>query len=210
MIALALEFSTDVRSVAVARGETVLAEVHYAGTVRTPVFALIADALKQAGVTRDQIELLAVGIGPGSYTGVRLALAVAQGWQLATGVKTVGVNSLGTLARAVTTPTLLAVDAQRGELAVARAENGLLLEPVRLLPLAELRLLQAAGEVIAGPGLERFLPTAIPLFPAASQTLRLARLEPASVPAETLAPVYLRVASFVKAPTPRSLPGFES
>ena len=42
--------------------------------------------------------LIAVGLGPGSYTGIRAAIAVAQGWQLARGIKLLGINSVECLA----------------------------------------------------------------------------------------------------------------
>lgn len=206
MIALALEFSSNRRSVAVGRDGALLAEVVYEGTVRTPVFALIADALKQAGVTRDQVERLVVGLGPGSYTGVRIALSTVQGWQLATGAETVGVNSLDNLARFVTHRTLLAVDAQRGEFATALGEDGRLIEPVRLRSREEIQTRLAAGEPVAGPDLERSLPGSQHLFPTAGLALELAG-SAAAVPAETLAPIYLREASFVKAPAARIIPG---
>ena len=46
---------------------------------------MIEEALREAGLEREQIEVLAVGLGPGSYTGIRVALSLAQGWQLASG-----------------------------------------------------------------------------------------------------------------------------
>lgn len=210
MTLLALEFSSDRRSVAVARGGQLLAEVVHQGTVRTPIFALIEAALTQAGIGRDAIEAIAVGLGPGSYTGVRLAISVAQGWQLATGVKTIGVNSLANLAAVAaqnpeTSSCLLAVDAQRKEFAVAEAKDGQLVSAMRLAPVEELKARLANGEKIAGPDVTRLLGGGIELFPSAAVTARLAT-ESSSVPAESLAPVYLREVSFVKAPAPRTLP----
>ena len=58
--------------------------------------ALIDDALREAGVEREQIDCLAIGLGPGSYTGVRAAIAVAQGWQLARGIRLLGVSTAET------------------------------------------------------------------------------------------------------------------
>ena len=63
------------------RDGAVLAEVAHQATRTTPVFAMIADVLARAGVVRDAVGCVAVGIGPGSNTGVRLAISVAQGWQ---------------------------------------------------------------------------------------------------------------------------------
>jgi tRNA threonylcarbamoyladenosine biosynthesis protein TsaB len=208
MIALALEFSSDRRSVAVGRAGELLAEVTHLGTVNTPVFALIAEALRQASVKREQVGQLVVGVGPGSYTGVRIAISAAQGWQLATGATCVGVNSLENLARSVTDRILLAVDAQRGEFASAWAEAGRLLEPIRLRSKDELLGRLGQGEWVGGPDLERLLPGARPLFPTAAGALALA-VNAVAVPAETLAPSYLREASFVKAPPTREIAGLQ-
>ncbi len=204
MIALALEFSSDRRSVAVGRAGALLAEVTHLGTVNTPVFALIAEALRQASVEREDVGQLVVGVGPGSYTGVRIAISAAQGWQLATGATCVGVNSLENLARSVTDRILLAVDAQRGEFASAWAEAGRLLEPIRLRSKDELLGRLGQGEWVGGPDLERLLPGARPLFPTAAGALALA-VNAVAVPAEALAPSYLREASFVKAPPTREI-----
>jgi tRNA threonylcarbamoyladenosine biosynthesis protein TsaB len=208
MIALALEFSSDRRSVAVGRAGELLAEVTHLGTVNTPVFALIAEALRQASVEREDVGQLVVGVGPGSYTGVRIAISAAQGWQLATGATCVGVNSLENLARSVTDRILLAVDAQRGEFASAWAEAGRLLEPIRLRSKDELLGRLGQGEWVGGPDLERLLPGARPLFPTAAGALALA-VNAVAVPAETLAPSYLREASFVKAPPTREIAGLQ-
>jgi tRNA threonylcarbamoyl adenosine modification protein YeaZ len=208
MIALALEFSSDRRSVAVGRAGELLAEVTHLGTVNTPVFALIAEALRQASVEREDVGQLVVGVGPGSYTGVRIAISAAQGWQLATGATCVGVNSLENLARSVTDRILLAVDAQRGEFASAWAEAGRLLEPIRLRSKDELLGRLGQGEWVGGPDLERLLPGARPLFPTALGALALA-VNAEAVPAETLAPSYLREASFVKAPPTREIAGLQ-
>jgi tRNA threonylcarbamoyladenosine biosynthesis protein TsaB len=208
MIALALEFSSDRRSVAVGRAGELLAEVTHLGTVNTPVFALIAEALRQASVEREDVWQLVVGVGPGSYTGVRIAISAAQGWQLATGATCVGVNSLENLARSVTDRILLAVDAQRGEFASAWAEAGRLLEPIRLRSKDELLGRLGQGEWVGGPDLERLLPGARPLFPTAAGALALA-VNAVAVPAETLAPSYLREASFVKAPPTREIAGLQ-
>lgn len=208
MIALALEFSSDRRSVAVGRAGELIAEVKHQGTVNTPVFALIAEALRQASVARDEVRQLVVGLGPGSYTGVRIAISAAQGWQLATGAACVGVNSLENLARSVTDRVLLAVDAQRGEFASAWAEAGRLLEPIRLRSKDELLGRLGQGEWVGGPDLERLLPGARPLFPTAAGALALA-VNAEAVPAEALAPSYLREASFVKAPPTREIAGLQ-
>ena len=207
MTVLALEFSSDRRSVALVRRGVVLAEAVHQVTRTTPVFALIADVLARAEVAREAVECLAVGIGPGSYTGVRLAISVAQGWQLASGVKVAGVNSFDTLALAADAAglgrVLLAVDAQRQEFAAAFADGGRLVSPIRLASLVELKSQLAGGGMVAGPDVPRLLGGGVELFPSAAIAARLAENRGEFVPAETLAPVYLREAAFVKAPPSR-------
>ncbi len=209
MTCLALEFSSDCRSVAVAGGGEVRSEVVHEGTRRTPVFGLIESALEQAGVSRREVECLAVGLGPGSYTGIRVAISVAQGWQLGRGIRTIGVNSLEALAVVAATalpgPVLLAVDAQRGEFAAAPAESGRLVGPVTLLTVEELRQRQESGWHLAGPEITAVFPEAKRLFPSASVVARLA-MDREAVPAELLVPIYLREANFVKAPPARVIP----
>src|ERR1051325_8961625 len=97
MTILALEFSSPQRSVAILRGATVLMQVVETGR-STAAFAIIEHALAEAKIERKKIETIAVGIGPGSYTGIRAAISIAQGWQLAGGIKTAGVSSIESIA----------------------------------------------------------------------------------------------------------------
>src|SRR5450631_1300045 len=98
MTILALEFSSSQRSVAVARDGRVLAGAAETGGRETHAFGMIEKVLAAANLGRAEIGCLAVGLGPGSYTGIRVALAIAQGWQLATGVKLLGIGSMECLA----------------------------------------------------------------------------------------------------------------
>src|SRR5436190_18608061 len=98
---LALEFSSPQRSVAILRsgdfnkssGQTLMtggekfgaSEVIETGARGMDPIGMIDDALRQAGIEREQVGRIAVGLGPGSYNGIRLAIALAQGWQLAAG-----------------------------------------------------------------------------------------------------------------------------
>lgn len=206
MTILALEFSSDRRGVAVAREGQVLAEVVHSETRETPIFALITRALEQAGVERSGIDGVAVGLGPGSYTGVRLAISVAQGWQLGAGVTTVGISSLENLAvmAAGLGPTLLAIDSQRQEFAVVEAAEGRLTGTVRLISAADLAVRLAAVECVAGPDRRTGLEGIRPLFPSAAVLAQLAAGRP-SVPSEQLTPIYLRETSFAKAPPMRTV-----
>lgn len=68
----------------------------------------------------EEIDAIAVGLGPGSYTGIRSALAIAQGWYLARGVMAIGVSSAEAIAfeawrNDLRGPVEVVIDAQRGE-----------------------------------------------------------------------------------------------
>ena len=139
MTILALEFSSPQRSVAIARAGGVLGEVIETGAGLRPgqkagassgpagaggAFSMIEAALREAKLEREQIEILAVGLGPGSYTGVRVALSMAQGWQLARGAKLLGVSSMDCLAAQARAEGIFGrvnavVDAQRSEFYLA-------------------------------------------------------------------------------------------
>src|SRR6476620_717256 len=86
---------------------------------------LVEKALAHAKVEREQIECIAVGIGPGSYTGIRGAISLAQGWQLARGVKLLGISSVECVAAQAQRDNLFGeiaviVDAQRDEFYVGK------------------------------------------------------------------------------------------
>ena len=74
----------------------------------------------------DDIEGVVVGIGPGSFVGVRVGLSTAKGFAHARGLPIVGVNSLATLVEEPTAGLSHAVvDARRGEIYVQDLEGGL-------------------------------------------------------------------------------------
>src|ERR1041385_3695067 len=89
--------------------------------------ALAEAALREAGLEREQIECLAIGLGPGSYTGIRAAIALAQGWQLARGGKLLGMSSAACIAAQAQAEGLrgeacVVIDAQREEFYLAGYE----------------------------------------------------------------------------------------
>ena len=94
---LALEFSSRQRSLAVTDNDNVLSEIT-TDQLKTGPLVIIEKALNQAKINREEIQCLALGIGPGSYTGIRSAIAVAQGWQLARDTPLFAVSSAEILA----------------------------------------------------------------------------------------------------------------
>lgn len=212
MTILAFEFSSDRRSVVVWNDGEVFEAVHSARGA-TPVLGLVNEALRLASVSRADVSRLAVGLGPGSYMGIRIAIATAQGWALATGAPVVGVSSFDALAaaelREAPGEIVCACDGQRGDLAVATARGGpdgfSWVAPLRLEPMADSAAIAAAGARMIGPGLRRLIPGAHDRCPAAADLVRLAARSDASAPPEALQPIYLRTVSFTKAALPRDL-----
>jgi tRNA threonylcarbamoyl adenosine modification protein YeaZ len=204
MTILAFEFSSARRSVALARNGVVLSEAAETGGYRvTNAFGLTEKVLADAKVLREEMEVIAVGIGPGSYTGIRAAIAIAQGWQLARGIKLLGISSAEVLAAQAQAEKIfgrvnVVIDAQRGEFYLSGREISELVRkeivPLKIAASAEIEALKLAGETCVGPEMEQLL------FPGAAMLARLAAGRTDFVPGENLEPVYLRETTFVKAP----------
>jgi len=214
---LALEFSSPQRSVAILNDSSASAHeiIETAPGNTMQPFAMIESALRQAGLERDQIECIAVGLGPGSYTGIRAAIALAQGWQLARGVKLLGVSSSECVAAQAQSEGVMGkcgvvIDAQRGEFYLAgyeiTAETVREVSPLRLVSVDAVRECERAGEMLVGPEVTRWLPNGRLIFPRASALGRLALARTGFVSGEKLEPIYLRETTFVKAPPPRMIP----
>jgi tRNA threonylcarbamoyl adenosine modification protein YeaZ len=177
--------------------------------------SMVDEALRQAGIEREQIECLVVGLGPGSYTGIRAAIALAQGWQLARGVKLLGISSAVCVAAqaqadGLTGRASVVMDAQRGEFYLAGYEIGAEerreIAPLFLATMADVRERETAGDVLIGPEVTRWFPDGRVVFPRAATLGNLALTRTNFVPGEKLEPIYLRETKFVKAPPLRILP----
>jgi tRNA threonylcarbamoyladenosine biosynthesis protein TsaB len=204
MTILALEFSSARRSVALADGTGRLLAGAAAATGQrgTDAFGLIAGAMARAKVLREQVGVIAVGLGPGSYTGIRAAIAVAQGWQLARPIKLLGISSADSLAAQGQAEGLagrinLVIDAQRGEFYLATWEISKSerreIAPLKIVTAAEIAEREKSGEICAGPGLARAL------FPTAATVAALAAGRGDFMAGEKLEPIYLRETTFVRA-----------
>jgi tRNA threonylcarbamoyladenosine biosynthesis protein TsaB len=165
MLILAFDTATDVATSALVDDGEVLGErASRAATLLEDVDAL----LRQAGAHTRELGALAVGTGPGSFTGVRVGLATARGLALALGVPVAGVSTLAALA-AGAPGALPVIDARRGEVFVLDAEPRVL-QPGEVEARGKLcvgsgavryrALLEAAGAEIPPDGDERHLPRA--------------------------------------------------
>jgi tRNA threonylcarbamoyl adenosine modification protein YeaZ len=193
---LALEFSTLRRSVALVEEGCVIRDGSEEARRGGSPFPLIQRVLED-----EQPDALAIGLGPGSYTGIRSALAIAQGWNLSKNTLAAGVSSAEAIAFKAWSMDMrgdveIAIDAQRGEIysvVYSLSEDGF--KEVR--PLEIRKAPHGIGAVIGPDVGERIFPTAINVgFIAENKKF---------VSPETLEAIYLRQTSFVKAPPPRHL-----
>jgi tRNA threonylcarbamoyladenosine biosynthesis protein TsaB len=170
---------------------------------------MTAEVMKEAGLSFGEVHTIAATLGPGSFTGVRIAIAAALGLALGTPVKLFGTDSLSVMARMALVeglmqdPFAVAVDARRGMLYLAhfeangaRREGPLLIGPddaVTKLPTALHTVVGSGAELLAeaaarcGKRLKAMLPE---LQPSASALAEIAYSSEETF--STLRPFYLR------------------
>lgn len=79
---------------------------------------LLAELLAEAGLAWRDLAAIAVGTGPGNFTGVRISVAAARGLALGLGIPAIGVTRLEALAHGLPRPLTVIEDARRGEVYV--------------------------------------------------------------------------------------------
>ena len=214
---LAVEFSSEQRSVAIveklADGSAVVrGSANERGGRNANAFALIEEALRHAQMEREEISCIAVGIGPGSYTGIRAAIALAQGWQLAREIKLLGIGSVECLAAQAHANGIcgrinFVIDAQRNEFYLAGYEisdSGCHeIERLHLVTFAEAEKRIAEKQIVMGPEATRLIAEAQNVFPEAKTLGKIACGKTNFVSGEKMEPIYLRETNFAKAPPPR-------
>ena len=206
MKTLAFDFSSGRRSVAMFQDDA-CQSAEFTEDRKAGVFAMIEPVLAVAKISRAEVDGIVLGLGPGSYTGIRQSIAIAQGWQLATGVELRGVSSVRAIAETCRSQSVrgeiaVLVDAQRGEFYCEQFE----LTDDALCTGVELRIVDQS--------FVDSLPKTIRLFGSGALQQRVPRLEsmypdPASLvslahttghlPGEKLEPIYLRETAFKKA-----------
>lgn len=121
--------------------------------------------LRDADCAYDDIDRIAVTIGPGSFTGVRVGLATARGLGVAMERPVIGIETTAVMAAEVQQekgqePIIVALDARRAELYIHRfGPGGIALEdPLCMLPEAAAELLHDGHGTIIGDGADKLFP----------------------------------------------------
>ena len=208
MIVLAFDASTPAVTVAVGREEggrrEVLSEVATTASGASETLLLgVEAALKLAGVDLGAVERIVVGVGPGTFTGIRISLSTARALALATDISISTNSTLSALAAPVlplADPVLAVLDAKRGQVFAQRFSHD---EPGELFCLrpGELPPHLLSASLILGAGAVRYreeLSGLGPIPPDGSPLHRvtaaghLLAADLAPVPVERVIPLYVR------------------
>ena len=195
MIILGIESATARAGVAIGRDGEVIASAQVTRGPRHAEFLVpaIAFVCEQSGIALGDVEAIAVDIGPGLFTGLRVGIATANGLAQALGVPTIGVSSLDLLAHAMQhagNDLVTVIDARRSEVYAARygvTADGIkrVMDPT-VLPPAELLAQLPDDAVLVGDTLEAN--GAVVARPSAATLVRVAEMyEPGRIE-----PLYLR------------------
>ncbi|KXU78530.1 tRNA (adenosine(37)-N6)-threonylcarbamoyltransferase complex dimerization subunit type 1 TsaB [Aeromonas enteropelogenes] len=215
---LAVDTATEACSAALLVGDKVFSRWEEAPRDHTrKILPMVQALLEEAGISLSELDAIAFGRGPGSFTGVRIGIGVAQGLAFGAGVPLIGISTLAAMAQGAhrldgAEHVLTAIDARMNEVYFGHYEwrDGrmqLVGEEVVSDPAALVasRGKQAGRVNCVGTGFETYGDTLAGLadermgsqvrFPAAEDMLPLARtawLAGEAVAVEKATPVYLR------------------
>jgi tRNA threonylcarbamoyladenosine biosynthesis protein TsaB len=126
---LAIDAATEGCSVALLVDGKVTAKYEFAPQRHSQILLpMVDDILKSANLTLAQLDCIAYGQGPGSFTGVRIGVSIAQGLAFSADIKVIGISSLATMAQQVIAEqsapfVLAAIDARMGEVYFGLYQN---------------------------------------------------------------------------------------
>lgn len=164
MITLTVDASTYAGSVCVTQGRSVLATraVAMRDAQHERLMPAVAEALDEARTGIARVDRIVCGSGPGSFTSLRIAGAIAKGLAMAAAKPLYAVSSLALMVSAVEPPPqpgeyVAVLDALRGEYymsvcTVDESGNVVDVGPVDLVTAADVQLLEGAGRVVVGDG----------------------------------------------------------
>jgi len=190
MLDLALDTSSSVGSIALGNENVVVQSIEFRAPQRHS--AALFPALSRLGIPRLKLRRIIVGLGPGSFSGIRVSLAAAQGIALVQGIPVVGICSAYSVAWQNKNVTRLGVfaDAKRREAFCTAFANGELEKATYLIPFDELE--EHASKFTLAVSAEPL--TGIPqrVYPRARDLLALPQDLPGWVTEQPLEPIYLR------------------
>ena len=210
---LALETSTEACSVALWTDGSIIERFEVGSQHSERILPMVHDVLAEAGFTLVQLDAIAFGRGPGSFTGLRISAGVVQGLAFGADLPVVPVSSLAVLAQGVDAPKVLAAfDARLNQVywgAYIRNAQGIaeLSGIERVLTPKNIPVPVDAGWTGAGSGWDQYSQTLMErfkdhvlewraqCFPRARFVARLGALQHAqggALTAEQALPVYLR------------------
>ena len=119
MILLAVDTTSQIATAALFRGESLIAEMEADPTKKhaETVLPMIDSLFEKSGVSISDVDLFAVDIGPGSFTGVRIGVSLVNAMAFALGRKIIAVDALRTLYEASgepDKPVCALIDARNG------------------------------------------------------------------------------------------------
>ncbi|MCB4361690.1 tRNA (adenosine(37)-N6)-threonylcarbamoyltransferase complex dimerization subunit type 1 TsaB [Quatrionicoccus australiensis] len=165
MLILALETSTELGSCALWRDGELSERICPPGRSHSEtLLPLVRDLLAEAGVAVAQLDAIAFGVGPGAFTGLRVACGAAQGLAVASDIPLLPLTSLEAMAAATGAEQVLALlDARMGEVyagAYRRAADGYVLQgEIRVCAPVDVQIPAESGWLACGNA-----PAAYPLL----------------------------------------------
>ncbi|MDZ4290229.1 MAG: tRNA (adenosine(37)-N6)-threonylcarbamoyltransferase complex dimerization subunit type 1 TsaB [Prosthecobacter sp.] len=205
---LALDLSTARGEIAVVRGDSLLFADAFQSerSHNAQVFVPLRRALAAAG---PQLDLIVIGSGPGSYTGVRIAIAAAQGIALSRKIPLIGWPSIAAPDSDRQTFQVIG-DARRGCFYIARITDGHLVTPIEILDAAQAKARVEAQAAITWLTFDSKVPFDLPaiqlVHPSAARLARagltLSATDLNSHTALPLEPLYLQEAFITTARKP--------
>jgi tRNA threonylcarbamoyladenosine biosynthesis protein TsaB len=194
MLILAADTSLPILSVALLDEDALIGSVALEGkgSRNEKLLPAVDWILTESGVGRDRVDLLAVTRGPGSFTGVRIALATMQGLALALGRPLCAMSTHEAVALgSSSSPNVVVIDdAGRGEHYVSRFENGAEVAAPRLATAEEAASLRQGADVVDLVEFVQHGNVALACARRASQIATAARLDRYA----DISPIYVRLA----------------
>ncbi len=190
MLDLAFETSSSTGSIALGNDKVVVQAIEFQGPQRHS--ASLFPALSRLGIPRLKLRRIIVGIGPGSFSGIRVALAAAQGIALVQNVPVVGISSAYSVALQMKDVARLGVfaDAKRREAFCTSFCNGELEKATYLIPMAEIE--EHAKQFTLAVSAEPLPSIPKRVYPRARDLLALPETLSGWVTQPPIEPIYLR------------------